>query len=81
MQKPSGFVSSMSDEADREHRSEQIARTFALLTAKLEDAAALAAEGQGPRTDDQLRTLTQQIAELSGEATTVAAAMACLIMT
>lgn len=69
----------MSDEADNEHRSEQIARTFALLTAKLEDAAALAVDGQGPQTDERLRDLALQIAELAGEAATIAGALAALL--
>lgn len=56
----------MSDEAEREYRSEQISRTFALLTAKLEDAVALAVDGQAPRADTQIRDLALQIAELAG---------------
>lgn len=69
----------MNSEADQEHRSEQIARSFALLTAKLEDAAVLAVEGQGRQADEQLRDLALGIAELAGEAATIAGVMACLI--
>lgn len=70
----------MSNEADQEHRSEQIARTFALLTAKLEDAAALAVDGQAPAADEPLNSLALQIAELAGEAATIAGILAALLV-
>lgn len=69
----------MNDEADREHRSDQIARTFALLTAKLEDAAALAVEGQGRHSEEEIEKLAQQLAELAGEVATVAGALGALL--
>lgn len=69
----------MNDEADREHRSDQIARTFALLTAKVEDATSLAAEGQGKRSEDELAKLAQQISELAEQVATVAGALSVLL--
>lgn len=69
----------MSDEAEREHRGEQISRTFALLTAKLEDAATLAVDGQAPQADNQLKILALQIAELAGEAATIAGTLGALL--
>ena len=69
----------MNDEAEREHRGDQIARAFALLTGKLEDAAALAVEGQGKRSEEELEKLSQQIAELAGEVATVAGALGALM--
>ena len=69
----------MINEADQEHRSEQIARIFALLTAKLEDAAALAVDGQEPQAEMQLRNLASQIANLASEAATIAGTMAVLL--
>ena len=69
----------MDHEAEQEHRSEQISRAFALLTAKLEDAAALAVEGQGPRADEALVVLAAQIADFAGESATIAGALAGLL--
>lgn len=69
----------MNDEADREHRSDQIARTFTLLTVKLEDATALAAEGQGKRRKEELERLSEQIAGLAEEIATVAGALGVLM--
>lgn len=69
----------MNDEAERERRSDQIARTFALLTAKLEDAAALAVEGQGKRSEQEIGKLAQQIAELAGEVTVVSGLLGVLL--
>lgn len=69
----------MNDEANQEHRSEQIARTFALLTAKLEDATTLAVDGQAPLADEELRVLALQITDLASEAATIAGALAALL--
>lgn len=69
----------MAEEAEKEYRSERISRAFALLTAQLEDAATLAVEGQAPLADEVLLSLAQQIADLAGDATTVANAMAALL--
>lgn len=69
----------MTNAAEQEHGREMISRAFALLTAKLEDAATLAAEGQGPQTDEQLLDIAQQIADLAGEAATIAGALTALL--
>lgn len=69
----------MTNEAEKEHRSEQLARTFALLTAKLEDATTLAVDGQAPLADKELRELALRIAELAGEAATIAGALGVLL--
>lgn len=69
----------MGDDAEKEYRSEQLSRALALMTAKLEDAATLAVEGQAPLADEALHSLAQQIADLAGEAATVANAMAALL--
>ena len=69
----------MTDEAAREHRCEQISGVFALLTAKLEDAATLAVDCQGGRSDEQLLDVARQIAELAGETATIAGALAALL--
>ena len=68
----------MGDEAEKEYRSEQISRAFALMTAKLEDAATLAVEGQGPLGDEALLSLAQQIADLAGEVSVIAGLIAAL---
>ena len=69
----------MSNEAEDEHRAEQLSAVFALLTAKLEDAATLAADGQGRRPEDELLHYASQIAELATEAATIAGAVAALL--
>lgn len=68
----------MSDAEDDE-RAERIAAAFALLTAKLEDAAGLAADGQARRRDVELKLLARQIADLANEADVIAGALAALI--
>lgn len=70
----------MGDEADGEYRAERIGAAFALLTAKLEDAATIAAEGQGRHREKQLHDQAEQIAELAGEASTIAGALAALLI-
>ena len=69
----------MAGEAEREYRSRALSCGFALMTVKLEDAASLAAEGQGPQADDQLLVHAQQIADLASEAATVASLLAVLL--
>lgn len=69
----------MNDEAEREHRSDQIARAFGLLTAGLEDAAALAVEGQGRHSEQGLKKLAEQISQLAGEVATGAGALGVLL--
>lgn len=67
------------DDVHEQERAERIAAAFALLTAKLEDAAGLAADGQKPGSDAELRELAHQIAELSGDVNTIAAALAAVL--
>ena len=69
----------MSNEAEDEHRTEQLSAVFALLTGKLEDAASFAADGQGQHPDAELLSYASQIAELANEAATIASAVAALL--
>ena len=69
----------MSNEAEDEHRAEQLSAVFALLTGKLEDAATIAADGQGPHPDADLLGYASQITELANEAATIAGAIAALL--
>ena len=69
----------MSDEAEDEYRAEQLSAVFALLTGKLEDAATLAADGQGRHPDNELLSYSSQIADLATEAATIAGAVAALL--
>ena len=69
----------MTDEAEEEHRADQLSAVFALLTGKLEDAATLAADGQGSHPNDELLVRASQIAELANEAATIAGAVAALL--
>ncbi len=70
----------MSDEVEDEHRGDQLSAVFALLTGKLEDAATLAADGQGRHSDDELQGYVNQIAELANETATIAGAIAALLV-
>ena len=69
----------MSSEAKDEHRADQLSAVFAILTGKLEDTAALAADGQGRHPVDELLGYANQIAELAHEAATAAGAIAALL--
>lgn len=69
----------MHDEAQKQHRGEQLSRAFALLTAKLEDAAALAAGGQKPQADGTRAIIAQQIETLADEVATIAGVLAELL--
>ena len=69
----------MSNEAEDEHRTEQLSAVFALLTGKLEDAASLGADGQGRHPEDELLHYASQITELASEAATIASAVAALL--
>lgn len=62
-----------------EERVKRIASTFALLTAKLEDAAGLAADGQSRRTNTELQGLAGRIAEFAEEVATIAAVLCALL--
>ena len=69
----------MSDEAEDEHRADRLSAVFALLTGKLEDAATIAADGQGPHPNAELLNYASQITELASEAATIAGAIAALL--
>lgn len=69
----------MSDEVQDQDHAERISAVFALLTAKLEDAATLAVDGQGRRPDELLLSCADQIATLTSEACTIAGALAALL--
>ena len=69
----------MSIEAEDEHRAEQLSAVFALLTGKLEDAATVAADGQGPHPDADLLGYASQITGLVSEAAKIASAIAALL--
>ena len=69
----------MGNEAEDEHRAQQISAVFARLTGKLEDAATLAADGQGRHPADELKGYANEIAELATEAATIAGAVAALL--
>ena len=62
-----------------EERADRIAAAFALLTAKLEDAATLAANGQGPRSDPELAAIFTQIETIAAEVQTISGALAALL--
>jgi hypothetical protein len=62
-----------------EHRAGQLSAVFALLTGKLEDAAAIAADGQGRVPEDILLRSASEIAALALEASTIAGAIAALL--
>lgn len=64
---------------DDDERAELISRMFALITMKCEDAAAIAATGQGKRKSQQHRELAGQLLALSEECATVAAATISLL--
>ena len=66
----------MCNEREDEHRAEQLSAMFALLTGKLEDAATIAADGQGRHPDKELLGYVNRIAKLANEAATIAGAIA-----
>ena len=61
----------MDDREAQEERAELISRTFALITAKCEDAATLAAECQGRHSNQILRENGERLRELISEASTI----------
>lgn len=69
----------MRDEAQEQHRSGRISGAFALITAKLEDAAELAAGGQKTQADGALASIAQQIEALADEVATIAGTLAALL--
>lgn len=68
----------MSDDGDEEC-AHQISAVFALLTAKFEDAAASAADGQARRSDPKLRSIANQVGDLAAEAALIAKLLAALL--
>ena len=62
------------EEAEQQHRRQRTSAAFALITAKLEDAATMAVEGQGRPPIDRLRACAEQITKIAGEVATIAAA-------
>lgn len=69
----------MDDAEDQENPAELISRMFALLTAKLEDAATIAAECQGRLPSEQLREGAAKLEDLVSQTATVAAAVSALL--
>lgn len=65
-------------EAEAE-RADLIARMFALLTAKLEDAAEIAAGCQARRPPEELRELADKLITMTQEAALIATAAQALL--
>ena len=63
----------------QQERAELVSRTFALITAKLEDAAALAAQSQGRQPLDALRKNAEKLREILVETATVADCVTVLL--
>lgn len=68
----------MDDGEDSDGRADLISRLFALLTARLEDAATIAAECQGRGYGEDHPQRAQQLASLIDEAATVNQAILAL---
>lgn len=69
----------MGDAEDQEQLAELLSRLFALLTAKLEDASAIAANCQARLTAGRLRSGAADLEDLAAEAATLAAAASALL--
>ena len=69
----------MGDGEGPDERADLISRLFALLTARLEDAAAMAAECQGRGSREEHPQRAQQLGSLIDEAATVNQAIVALI--
>lgn len=61
----------MEDREAQEERADLISRTFALITAKCEDAATLAAKSQGRQLSAVLREKAEMLRDLMSETSTV----------
>ena len=61
----------MEDREAQEERADLISRTFALITAKCEDAATLAAKSQGCQLSAVLREKAEMLRDLMSETSTV----------
>jgi hypothetical protein len=64
-----------------EERARLVSRMFAQLTARLEDGAAIAADGQGPHETKALQRLANELIDIAQDALTVAEAIAELTST
>lgn len=65
---------------DEEERRELVSRLFALMTGKLEDAAGLAAEGQGTRAETRdLISRAERIESIAQEAAVLAEAVGAIV--
>lgn len=71
----------MTDQEDIAARADLISRMFAMLTARLEDAAALAADGQGRHDNAELIDAARRLISLAEDAGTVATAIDVLLTT
>lgn len=69
----------MEDPGAKLERADLISRLFALLTARLEDAAGLAAECQGSRPTTDLLERARELVTLSEEVVTLSAAALALL--
>jgi hypothetical protein len=67
-------------EIDDEECAKRIKSAFALLTAKLEDAADFAANGQSRRINAELQSLASSVADLGEEVATIAAVLDALLI-
>jgi hypothetical protein len=68
-----------SDGINDDARAELISRLFAMLTARFEDAAALAAEGQGKHSDDRLGEIAMLLVGVSDDVMTLARAVGAVL--
>jgi hypothetical protein len=68
----------MSDRITNDDQVRRISAAFALVTAKLEDAAGLAASGQRSRPNLAICDLSFRIGELANEVVTIAAILELL---
>lgn len=69
----------MTDPEHDQHRADLITRMFALLTAKAEDAAGVAADCQGCRSQLELLEGAQQLLSFAEESLTISAAIVALL--
>lgn len=74
-----GFVAAMQDREEQARQADLIARLFALMTGKLEDAAGIATDGQGRRPPEQLLAFADELETLVSEVATMCAAASALL--
>lgn len=68
------------DHEELQERTTLVARMFALITAKLEDSAMLAADCQSPLPAERLRDQASKLQELLAETAVISDAAAALIL-